>query len=199
MDSVKRESYEPYEQVSTSVVTRYDIAAQMLIIFSGLPGVGKTQIAAELARQIGAVYLRIDSIEQALRDWGLGRSLDDSGYRIAYAIAIDNLRLGRIVIADCVNPLAITRQAWVEVARQAGVRGIEVEILCSDVDEHRRRVEARTEDIPSLSLASWQDVIGRQYARVDPRSPDHRFGGNYRRRERAAHSGKACRRGHLEP
>ena len=40
----------------------------MLIIFGGLPATGKTMIARELARQIGAVYLRIDSIEQAMRD-----------------------------------------------------------------------------------------------------------------------------------
>ena len=39
----------------------------MLIIFGGLPSTGKTMIATELAGQLGAVYLRIDSIEQALR------------------------------------------------------------------------------------------------------------------------------------
>src|ERR1017187_8131926 len=39
----------------------------MLIIFGGLPGVGKTAIAKELARLIGALHLRVDSIEQAFR------------------------------------------------------------------------------------------------------------------------------------
>jgi predicted kinase len=43
----------------------------MLIVFSGLPGVGKTTIARELACSLAAVYLRIDSIEQALRQAGL--------------------------------------------------------------------------------------------------------------------------------
>jgi predicted kinase len=39
----------------------------MLISLSGLPGVGETTIARELARQIGAVHLSIDTIEQAIR------------------------------------------------------------------------------------------------------------------------------------
>jgi len=38
----------------------------MLTIFGGLPGTGKTTIARELARQTGAIHLRIDSIEQAI-------------------------------------------------------------------------------------------------------------------------------------
>ena len=37
----------------------------VLIVFSGLPGVGKTTIARELGRSLAAVYLRIDSIEHA--------------------------------------------------------------------------------------------------------------------------------------
>jgi predicted kinase len=42
----------------------------MLIIFGGLSANGKTTIARELARQLGAVHVRIDSIEQAI--WGSG-------------------------------------------------------------------------------------------------------------------------------
>jgi len=136
----------------------------MLIVFGGLPGVGKTVVARELARQIGAVYLRIDSIEQAMRDSAVVRqSLDDAGYRAAYAVAEDNLRLGRTVIADCVNPLKLTRDAWVHVAKQAGVNIVEVEIVCSDVAEHRRRVESRVSDVPGLRLPTWEEVLSREY------------------------------------
>ena len=62
---------------------------------------------------------------------------------MAYAVAADNLALGRTVIADCVNPWPLTREAWRAVAGRAGVRVVEVEVVCSDVDEHRRRVESR--------------------------------------------------------
>ena len=37
-----------------------------LLIFGGLPGTGKSTIARLLAARLGAVWLRIDSIEQAL-------------------------------------------------------------------------------------------------------------------------------------
>src|ERR1035438_611208 len=57
----------------------------MLIIFGGLPGVGKTAIAAELARLTGALHIRIDSIEQAIRASGVvSQPIDDVGYRVAY-------------------------------------------------------------------------------------------------------------------
>jgi predicted kinase len=140
----------------------------MLIIFGGLPGVGKTAVAVELARLIGAVHLRIDSIEQAIRASGIGnQSLDDTGYRVAYAVAEDNLRIGRTVIADSVNPLRVTREAWAAVADHAGVRAVEIEVTCSDADEHRRRVEMRSSDIPGFELPTWEEVVGREYEAWD--------------------------------
>ena len=133
----------------------------MLIVFSGLPGVGKTAIARELARTIGAVHLRIDSIEQALRR--AGNHVEGEGYDVAYAVAEDNLRTGHTVIADCVNPWALTRAAWRSVAERAEVAVLEVEIVCSDRVEHRRRVESREPDIADHALPTWQEVLGRDY------------------------------------
>jgi predicted kinase len=42
----------------------------MLIVLSGRPGVGKSTVARELARAMGGVHLRIDSIEQVRRNTG---------------------------------------------------------------------------------------------------------------------------------
>lgn len=134
----------------------------MLLIFGGLPGVGKTAVAAGLAREIGAVHLRIDSIEQALRKCGVEVS-GPEGYEVAYAIAEDNLRLGRTVIADSVNPVEVTRTAWQSVAARAGRRYVEIEVVCSDQAEHRRRVETRTADIAGHELPTWRQVCEREY------------------------------------
>lgn len=127
----------------------------MLIVLSGLPGVGKSAIARELARRVHAVYLRIDSIERPMLEQGW--PVEGVGYAVAQAVAEDNLRLGRTVIADCVNPWPLTRNEWRAVADRAGTRVLEVEIVCSDPVEHRRRVESRG------SVPTWDDVLARDY------------------------------------
>ena len=136
-------------------------AAIRLVLIDGLPGVGKTTIARALARTTGGLQLRIDSIEQALRNCGV--EVQSEGYVVGYAIAEDNLRLGRTVIADCVNPWPLTRDAWRSVAARAGVGSLDVEVVCSNQVEHRRRVESRAADIPGHQLPTWQDVVERDY------------------------------------
>ncbi|WP_339451844.1 AAA family ATPase [Pseudomonas sp. JAI120] len=141
----------------------------MLIVFSGLPGTGKTTIARELARQTGAVYLRIDVIEQAIRDAGvLTGDVGASGYGVANALALSNLQLGHRVVADCVNPVQESRAAWTAMAAKAEVALINIQVVCTDSQEHQRRVESRTGDIPGLTPPTWQSVSAHEYERWDP-------------------------------
>ena len=136
----------------------------MLIAFGGLPGTGKTTLARLVAARLRASHIRIDDIEQALRESGmLQGDVGPAGYMAAYAVAETNLRLGRVVVADCVNPLAITRTAWRGVAAAASSAIVEIEIICSDPAEHRQRVETRASDIAGLVLPGWDAVRQRNY------------------------------------
>ena len=138
----------------------------MLFIFSGLPGTGKTTIAARLARKLPAFHLRIDSLETALVRANLVKEpadLGPAGYEAAYAVAHDNLKIGLPVVADSVNPLRMTRNAWRDVALRLGSPYLEIEVICPDTAEHRRRVENRVSDIESLWLPTWQQVQDREY------------------------------------
>ena len=140
-----------------------------LIVLSGLPGVGKTTIARLLSAEIGAVHVRLDTIEAALTTSriidraGGWATVPDAGYRVAYALVYDFLRAGHDVVADSVNPLAITRRAWAETAQAGRATLLDVEVICSDKDLHKRRVEGRSSDTEGLTVPTWQQVEERLY------------------------------------
>lgn len=136
--------------------------AAALVVLGGLPGVGKSTVARALLAQWQAVYLRIDTIEQALRD--AGAEVGTAGYGVAYALARTQLAQGLPVLVDGVNPLPVTRDAWHSVARCAQVPWMDVEVVCSDLAEHQRRVETRSSDIPGLTPPRWQAVQQHDYA-----------------------------------
>ncbi|HEY1787706.1 MAG TPA: AAA family ATPase [Verrucomicrobiae bacterium] len=132
-----------------------------LFIFSGLPASGKTTLSRLLAKSKGAVYLRIDTIEQALREFSF--DVQEEGYSICYRIALDNLRLGLSVVADSCNPIELTRRAWERVAGEANADFVNIEVICSDKSEHKKRAEARTADIKGHKLPTWEDIENRDY------------------------------------
>jgi predicted kinase len=135
-----------------------------LYIFAGLPGVGKTTLSQGMARRVGAAHVRIDTVEQGLREL-CGLRVEGEGYRLSYRIAADNLLLGLDVVADSCNPVEFTRREWEEVARAAGASFVHIEVACSDEAEHRRRVESRESSIRGLKLPAWADVVNREYDR----------------------------------
>lgn len=133
-----------------------------LYIFSGLPGSGKSTLAQELSKAAGFMYLRIDTVEQALRDL-CEFKVEGEGYRLSYRIAQNNLDLGVDVIADSCNPIELTRSEWNEVAIKSKASFVNIEVVCSDILEHRRRVDNRAPTIEGHKLPTWEDVENREY------------------------------------
>lgn len=81
----------------------------------------------------------------------------------AHRVAADNLQLGHTVIADSVNPLRITREAFRGIAEKAQAGFLEVEVVCSDKSMHQQRVESRHSTVNGLVLPSWEEVETRHY------------------------------------
>lgn len=133
-----------------------------LYLFAGLPGTGKTTLARALAQHLGACHLRIDTIEQGLREL-CHLDVQGEGYRLACRIAADNLRLGQSVVADMCNPIELTRDEWETVARDLSLPWRHIEVVCTDRVEHRRRIDTRTNDIAGLHLPDWAAVQQREY------------------------------------
>lgn len=135
-----------------------------LIVVGGLPATGKSTIAGAVARRTGAVYLRVDRIEQAVVDWtSLAHPVGPVGYAIAHQLAGEQLSLGLDVIVECVNPVAATRDPWLDTAAGAGASILEVELRCSDRAEHERRVATRTTDVAGLVKPTWSQIRDRDY------------------------------------
>jgi predicted kinase len=134
----------------------------LLYIFGGLPGTGKSELSKYLSQQIGAVYLRIDTIEQTMRNHGAS-NIGDEGYQVALGVASDNLRLGQSVVTDSTNPVNESRDAFRNTAINANAQFIEIEVICSDLNEHKRRIQTRVSDIPQLQLPTWDSVVNREY------------------------------------
>ena len=119
-------------------------------------------LAMSVVKHFGAVYLCIDTIEQGLKD--LCRiNVEGEGYRLAYRMATDNLQLGNNVVADCCNPIELTRREWEDVAVNNNCRFVNIEVVCSDKTEHKKRAEQRNAEVANMKLPVWNDIENREY------------------------------------
>ena len=72
--------------------------------------------------------------------------------------------MGINVVADSCNPINLTRREWEEIARNSHSEFTNIEIICSDNEEHKKRIENRKATIhPILSFHLGENVKGREY------------------------------------
>lgn len=138
------------------------MAQTTLYIFSGLPACGKSTLAKRLAKITGATYIRIDTVEQGLKDL-CNFTAEAEGYLLSYRLVRDNLKLGTSVIADSCNTLKVTRNEWEQVAVRSMATFKNLEIRCSDEKEHKYRVDLRQNDAGNPMGSDWVHVQNRYY------------------------------------
>ncbi|ABK89724.1 AAA family ATPase [Francisella tularensis subsp. novicida] len=131
-------------------------------ILSGLPGVGKTTLAKQLAQAMpNKAYFRIDTVEYYLKK-AYPQEPTKQGYELVYYQAKENLELGKNVIIDCCNPISESRQLWNSLSQINNTKVINIEVTCSDTQAHQNRIEQRYQ-LNTTKYPSWQDVLDRDY------------------------------------
>ena len=135
-----------------------------LMVISGLPGVGKTSVAALLAAHLSAVHLSIDAVEESMLACGLppGWTVGVAAYEAARAMAEQNLRLGHRVVVDAVNDSEEARQTWRNAAAETGAGLDFVHLVASDTQEHKRRLRTRDRGFVQVGEPTWDDVKRRR-------------------------------------
>jgi hypothetical protein len=62
-----------------------------------------------------------------------------------------------------VNPWELTRNAWNEIAKNVGANFVNIEVVCSNKEEHKKRLEGRSTTVSGLKDPTWQEVQERDY------------------------------------
>ena len=136
-----------------------------LVVFSGLPGVGKSTLADAVGRVRQVPVFSVDWLLGALTPFG-GRHLDDLlgiGAEQLTTLALRQLSLSQSAILDAPVEDLPSRARWASLARRAGADFKVVSCVCSDPVVHRSRVEGRVRGIPGWHEGgNWGNVSRRR-------------------------------------
>ena len=132
----------------------------MLIAMAGLPAAGKSTLADILGVRLSASVVSVDPIESAILEAGIDSDQPTglAAYLVAETIARLVLASGHDVIVDAVNGVDPAREQWVGLAKSRGETLRFIEVICSDPEVHRERLEARGRRLPHLNGVSWHAV-----------------------------------------
>jgi predicted kinase len=143
-----------------------------LVLFTGLPGTGKSTLSEALATSAGVPAFAgdwllgaLDPAGDALADWRLPTYLAVAR-SLLRSLVTRQFLVGQSAIVDYLTTATEVRD-WRGLCSGSGARLALVECVCSDVGLHRSRLEARVRGIPGWHEIDWAHVE-RKRAEFEP-------------------------------
>jgi predicted kinase len=132
-----------------------------LIIFSGLPGVGKSKLADYASKHLGLPIIAKDWVEATLWKSDI-RAANNSGaiaYDLLTDLAKEQLRRNVSVILDSVAVSQGIRDEWRTLAEKYNAHFVVIECVCSNEGLHKDRMKVRKRNIEGWAELKWEDVL----------------------------------------
>jgi predicted kinase len=127
-----------------------------LVIFSGLPGTGKSTLANRLACELQWTLLRIDDVVNKVPE-NAGAEFWDSCVEVLLTLTESQLEIGLSVIVDSVFMNTDRQHAQTLAGKhQAHFRPIYTHV--SDEQVWEQRVTARSDQLDNPAVATWKQV-----------------------------------------
>jgi predicted kinase len=137
----------------------------MLLVLSGLPGTGKSELANRLGHRLQIPVLSVDPIESAIVRSGIALSYETglASYFVVEALVESQLQLGQGAIVDACNYAEPAKEMWRKLAATHGTPLRIIECYCSDEALHRQRLAARRRGLAaSIPEPTWREVQQRK-------------------------------------
>lgn len=134
-----------------------------LIVFTGLPGNGKSRLAEAVARELKIPVFSKDWLEATLRRCELqatdpSKSLGLAGYELLTTLVERQLMLGQSAILDSVASFESVRQQWRDLASTYNAAWYVIECVWSDQAAHRTQLTQRKRNISGWHELEWAEV-----------------------------------------